>query len=116
MNEKEQAAFKTGDCEELLSLMDDAITFFLNGRKVPSKDIFLNFCQKIPRPFAEPTTSDTKIHPLTENSGYVVKTMEFQVEGKVDKKEVVTKIWKKDEGGWKMVHLHSTGIDVAKIN
>lgn len=111
MNEKEQKAFINGDCEELLNLMDDNITFFINGNKAPSKDFIMNMCQKMPRPFNQNGEHDTKFYVLTEDSGFVVKTINFDKDEGNLKNEVVTKIWKKTKDGWKMTHLHSTALN-----
>ena len=113
MNDKEQDAFINGNCEELMTLMDENITFIINGRKAPSKGFILNMCQKMPRPFGKPALSNTKIYVLTKDSGYVVRMMELaKDDGTIYKKEVITKIWKKTKDGWKMTHLHSTVKDV----
>ena len=108
MTEMEQQAFITGDCEKVISLMDDNITFFANGRKAPSKMMIQNFCENIPRPFEKPSSNNSEYYALTENSGYVIRIIEFSNDEVVYKKEIVTKIWKKDESGWKIKHLHST--------
>jgi SnoaL-like domain len=113
MNDKEQNAFINGSCDELMTLMDESITFIINGRKAPSKGFIKNMCQKMPRPFGKPALSNTKIYVLSKDSGYVVKMMELaKDDGVIYKKEVITKIWRKTIDGWKMAHLHSTVKDV----
>lgn len=101
-------AFRLGDCDTAVDFMDENITFYGNGRKVPSKEIIKKFCFSLTRPFEKPSSIDTQYYPLTENSAYVVRMMEFAKDDKVYKKEVVTKVWKKGHGGWKIMHLHST--------
>lgn len=113
INDKEQEAFINGNCEELMTLMDDDITFIINGKKAPSKGFIMNMCKKMPRPFGKPALSDTKIYALTKDSGYVIRMMELaKDDGIIYRKEVITKIWKKTKDGWKMTHLHSTVKDV----
>ncbi len=104
----EQEAFKNGDCNTVVSLMADDISFFANGRAVPSKAIVEKFCNSIPRPFQELTYENLDIVALNPNTGYVVRILEFDKDEQTKIKEIVTKIWNKTESGWKMVHLHST--------
>ena len=108
LTEAEIEAFKQGDCDTAVEYMDDNITFYGNGRKIPSKDIIKKFCFGLNRPFEKPESIDTQINPLTERSAYVVRVMEFKKADKIYKKEIVTKVWKKGKYGWKIMHLHST--------
>ena len=108
MTDIEINAMKSGDCQTLINLLTDDVTFYLNGRKAPSKEMIFGFCNNVPRPFEQPSNITTDYLPLSQNSAYVVRTMEFSKEEKVYKKEIVTKIWIRGEDGWKMAHLHST--------
>ena len=108
LSEIEINAFKNGDCETVINLFADDLTFFANGRKAPSKEMILNFCKRVPRPFEKPTLIETEYIPISVNSAYVIRIMEFSKETKVYKKEIVTKIWVKGINGWKITHLHST--------
>ncbi|WGK65422.1 nuclear transport factor 2 family protein [Croceiramulus getboli] len=112
----EQDAFKNGRCEEVLNLMSDDITFLANGRKVPSKMVVGKFCNSIPRPFKTATLDQLEIIPLSETSGYVIRTLEYPKDEETNTTEYVTKIWKKMDGEWKITHLHSTvkEVPVAK--
>lgn len=101
-------AFKTGDCDRAIAFMDNNITFYGNGRKAASKEKIKAFCFGLARPFEKPSSVNTTYFPLSENSAYVVRTMEFSKNDTVYKKEIVTKIWKKSNGEWKIIHLHST--------
>ena len=114
ITEIEIEAFKKGDCDKAIDFMDDDITFYGNGRKAPSKEMIKNFCSRLTRPFEKPSSVDTKFYPLTEKSAYVVRTMEFAKNEKVYKKEIVTKVWKKGNNGWKIMHLHSTIKQIAE--
>ena len=108
LSEMEIDAFKKGDCETMANLLDDNISFYANGRKAPNKEMILGFCNRIPRPFEKPSYLTSEYIPISNNSAYVIRIMEFSKDGKVYKKEIVTKIWVKGIDGWKIVHLHST--------
>ncbi len=108
LNLREQQAFVDGHCDEVLDLLADDITFFMNGRKVPKAGVGM-FCQRIPRPFEKVGEEVTRIHAMAPGVGYVVKTMTFPGTTRV---EVVTKIWEKEAAGWKMRHFHSTVMDL----
>tara|TARA_R110002073_G_scaffold279026_1_gene442831 strand:+ start:70811 stop:71272 length:462 start_codon:yes stop_codon:yes gene_type:complete len=105
---KEQNAFKKGDCDQVLSLMENDITFLANGRKVPSKQIVGKFCNSIPRPFKTALIDKLDIYPLTNESGYTIRTLEYPNDEETKMQEYVTKIWRKANGKWKISHLHST--------
>ncbi len=100
-------AFKTGDCQTMGDLIDDNATFYLDGMKAP-KEMIIGFCKRIQRPFEAPSKVTSEFLPISNNSAYVVRIMEFSKDGKLYKKEIVTKIWVKGEDGWKIAHLHST--------
>ncbi|GAA0871981.1 hypothetical protein GCM10009117_11270 [Gangjinia marincola] len=104
----EQEAFKNGNCEKVLSLMSDDITFLANGKKVPSKKVVEKFCNSIPRPFKTATVDKLEIYPLNETTGYVIRTLEYPKNETIKMSEYVTKIWTKIDGEWKITHLHST--------
>ncbi|MEP2668687.1 MAG: nuclear transport factor 2 family protein [Cyclobacteriaceae bacterium] len=107
LSEIEIDAFKNGDCEIMLNLLDDNISFYANGKKA-SKEMVLGFCKGLPRPFEKPSHLDIEYIPISSNSAYVIRIMDFSKDGMVYKKEIVTKIWVKGIDGWKIVHLHST--------
>ena len=108
MNRLEQAAFVEGECEELLGLLADDISFYANGRKM-TKDAVGVFCERIPRPFPAPGEEQSRVQALSPEAGYVVKTLTFPGTSRV---EVVTKIWRKGSNGWKMRHFQSTVTDL----
>ncbi|MDP5082568.1 MAG: nuclear transport factor 2 family protein [Winogradskyella sp.] len=105
---QEQNAFKQGNCGKVLELMTDDITFLANGKKIPSKSIIGKFCNSISRPFEKPTIEKLEIYPLTKETGYTIKTLQYISDDKTQMQEHVTKIWKKTNGNWKIHHLHST--------
>ncbi len=104
----EQAAFETGDCETLISFFDDSVSFYANGNKAPSKEMIASFCKNIPRPFKNKSDKILlEVFPLSENTGYTVRTFWGKEEpSKIV--EVVTKIWKKTDSKWKIIHFQST--------
>ena len=104
----EQAAFKKGDCDQVLAMMSDDITFLANGRRVPSKQVVGKFCNSIPRPFKKATTNQLDIYALSATTGYVIRTLKYPKDETTMMLEYVTKIWKKTDGNWKITHLHST--------
>ena len=108
MNRLEQEAFVAGDCEEMLDLLADDISFYANGREMTKRDVGI-FCSRIPRPFPATGESRTRVLPISADAGYLIKTITFPDSPKV---EVVTKIWKKGADGWKMVHFQSTVTDL----
>jgi ketosteroid isomerase-like protein len=105
---QEQKAFKNGKCTEVLESMDDDISFLANGKKIPSKTVIEKFCNSIKRPFKTPTVEKLDIYPLSDTSGYTVKTLEYTNNDNTKTQEFVTKIWQKTDGKWKITHLHST--------
>ncbi|MEO6346610.1 MAG: nuclear transport factor 2 family protein [Aquaticitalea sp.] len=110
---KEQNAFKNGDCAQVLDLMESNITFLANGNIVPSQDMIEKFCKSIPRPFKEPLVDTMEIYPLTKDTGYVVRFLEYMKDDKTKMQEYVTKIWRKTDDKWLISHLHSTIKKVA---
>lgn len=105
---KEQNAFKKGDCDTVLSLMDDNITFLANGRRAPSKEMIGRFCNAANRPFKTPLFDTIDIYPLRNDTAYTIRKLEFLKDETTKVEEFVTKIWKKTDGNWKIVHLHAT--------
>ena len=108
MDRREQAAFIAGDCDAVLDLMSDDVSFYANGREM-TKEAVGAFCRRIPRPFPQAAESETVIRALAPDAGYVLRTLAFPGSSRV---EVVTKIWTKGPEGWKMEHFQSTVTDV----
>ena len=104
MNRLEQERFVSGDCDGLMQLLSEDISFYANGRKLPKAAVG-QMCARIPRPFPGTGEAATNIRMLSENAGYVVKFMSFPDSDGV---EVVTKVWEKVDEAWKMVHFQST--------
>lgn len=91
LSEIEIDAFRNGECETMLNLLDDDISFYTNGKKA-SKEMVLGFCKQIPRPFEKPSHLETEYIPISSNSAYVIRIMDFSKDGIVYKKEIVTKM------------------------
>ncbi len=111
---KEQEAFKNGDCDTVMSLMADNITFHANGRPAVPKSVVERFCYNIPRPFQKASKQNLSVYPLNKDVAYVVRTLEYDKNEEVKISETVTKIWNRIDGKWMMVHLQSTIIEVPK--
>ncbi len=106
----EQDAFKEGDCDKVESLMAEDITFYANSRKM-SREQVGRFCRSIKRPFGAGRDSieDTITpHRISETLGYTVRDFRWYDKNEKIVHEVVTKIWRKDADGWKMIHFQST--------
>ena len=112
---KEQEAFKKGHCNDVLEAMEDDISFIANGNRIPSKAVIEKFCNSIPRPFKKPTVSQLDVYPLTNTSGYTIKTLEYPLDENKKIQEYVTKIWRKTNDIWKISHLHSTVKEVPIV-
>ncbi len=104
VNEGEQRAFLEGECDALVEMLAEEVTFFINGRQMTREDVG-TFCRHIPRPFSRDGEVDTTIEAVGEDAGYVIKVTTFPGTPKV---KVVTKVWQRGEDGWKMVHFQST--------
>jgi hypothetical protein len=107
---EEQKAFSGGDCDKIESLMDKEITFYANGRRMTHEQVG-NFCRAIKRPFGSGRSPiEDKITPfrVSETLGYTVRDFRWENRDNEVVHEVVTKIWRKSEDGWKMIHFQST--------
>ena len=111
MNRLEQEAFVAGNCEELLDLLADDISFYANGREMTKEAVGI-FCRRISRPFPGTGEERTRVQAVSPDAGYVVKTMTFPGTSRI---EVVTKIWRKGADGWKMEHFQSTVTDLKPL-
>ena len=108
--QEEQKAFEEGDCQKVESMMVEEITFYANGRKM-SREQIGRFCRSIKRPFGAgraPIEDTITPYLVNENLGFTVRDFRWHDESELVVHEVVTKIWKKSEGRWKMIHFQST--------
>jgi len=107
---EEQKAFEEGDCDKVESLISEEVTFYANTRKM-SRERVGNFCRSIKRPFGagrSPVEDTITPYRISDKLGYTVRDFRWQDENNRVVHEVVTKIWRKGENGWKMIHFHST--------
>lgn len=110
---QEQKAFIEGDCDKVGSFYSDDATRYLRGRRISLQE-GLEFCRKLPRPFGQrygsPEINDT-FQVISDNVVYFVRTIDFQPSNDDPssfKREVVTKVWRKSNDAWKIVHFHSS--------
>lgn len=108
LNRLEQERFISGDCDGLIELLSEDISFYANGRKL-TRDGVGQLCARMPRPFSKTGEETTQIHMISADGGYVVKVMTFPGSDRI---EVVTKVWRRGASGWRMVHLQSTVTDL----
>jgi len=109
---EQQEAFKEGNCNKVESFMDEEITFYANNRRMNREQVG-NFCRSRKRPFGagRPPVEDTVTpYRVSETLGYTVRDFKWQDKSDRVIHEVVTKIWSKQESGWKMIHFQSTVI------
>jgi len=109
---EEQDAFKEGDCDKVESLIAKEVSFYANSRRM-SREQVVNFCWSIKRPFGAgraPISDTITPYRIGETHGYTVRDFKWHDENERVVHEVVTKIWSKDEDGWKMIHFQSTVI------
>lgn len=53
-----------------------------------------------------------EIYPLSDDSGYTVRTFEYPKDEKTKTLEYVSKIWRKTKEKWKISLLHSTAKEI----
>ncbi len=108
--EEEQEAFREGDCDRVLSLMAEDITFYTNSRKM-SREQIGKFCRLMKRPFGAgraPISDTITPYKVSETLGYTVRELRFHDKDERVVQETVTKIWSKGDDGWKMIHFQAT--------
>ena len=101
----EQRALLAGGCEAALAFFSEREPLFVsNGRTMATKAAVRSNCGSTP-PAGEGPRRDLQGHEvqvLSSASGYSVTTYR----AKNGRAQVVTKIWEKGNGGWKIVHTH----------
>jgi ketosteroid isomerase-like protein len=110
IQDERNQAFVEGNCERVVEVFDESVTFYTRGRLVPSLQAVLNFCRQVERPFSETPVRRTRINALSENAAYIIQNFEFSSDSadgeSVMMHEVITSIWSKGDAGWKIVHFH----------
>ena len=76
-----------------------------------SRDQVTNFCRSIPRPFGDgraPIEDTITPYVISDSAGYTVRDFRWTDASGEVQHEVVTKIWQKIGGTWRMVHFQAT--------
>lgn len=106
----EQEAFKKGDCDRVAAAIDVAATFYMNGRK-SNREQVVTFCRNIKRPFGagrSPIEDVLTPYKINDSLGYTVRDFRWENADNQIMHEVVTKIWRRTEGVWRVIHFQST--------
>jgi ketosteroid isomerase-like protein len=105
------------DCAKGLSYIADERPLFVSGgHVVETHEQLLKTCQNIvaPRTGARYVARSVTAHVLSRDAGYVVKDGEYIVKLRTGETRTehlaMTTIWSRQDGGWKMVHLHESAI------
>jgi ketosteroid isomerase-like protein len=114
------AAVDNLDCAKGLSYIGDERPLFVSGgHVVQTHEQLLKGCQDIvaPRTGARYVARSVTAHVLSRDAGYVVKDGEYVVRlrsGETRTEQLaMTTIWARQDGVWKMVHLHESAIAPA---
>jgi uncharacterized protein (TIGR02246 family) len=103
-------AFVSGDCDTVLSFFDGDGVFFIRGRQLPSRQAILHTCRAVPRPFPTAGVQQNEVHVLSPDTAYSVQAFSLPEA----RNEVVSKVWKRFDDGWRIVHLHVSITDVSE--
>jgi ketosteroid isomerase-like protein len=105
------------DCAKGMSyIADQPPVFFSNGHAVMTRSELLDLCQKMdaPRSGAEFDPDTVVAYVLGPDAAYVVHRGQYTVHLKNgatrDERLLMTTIWQRSDSGWRMVHLHESGI------
>jgi hypothetical protein len=105
------------DCAKGLSYIGDERPLFITGGHVVETHAqLLKVCQDLvaPRTGAQYIPRSVTAHVLSPNAGYVVRDGEYIVHMRSGETRTehlsMTTIWARQDGAWKMVHLHESAI------
>ncbi|MGH7669797.1 MAG: YybH family protein [Gemmatimonadaceae bacterium] len=105
------------DCTKGMSyIANQPPVFISNGHVVMSKPELLRACQQMvaPRTGAEFEPDSVTAYALGRTAAYVVHRGEYTIHfknGKTRREHLtMTTIWQRSDSGWRMVHLHESGI------
>lgn len=108
-------AVDSTNCDRGLSFIGDEQPLFVSsGRVVATHADLLRLCRAMvaPRAGASFAVSSVAAHALSPDAGYVVREGEYTVRMKDGTSRshhlVMTTIWSRQGGTWKMVHLHES--------
>ena len=103
------------DCVAAFDRIGDQRPIFVSGgRVVRTRDAFRSACDAIiaPRTGAIFVTDTVSAHVLSPDAAYVVREGAYTVNFKDGTSRrtylVMTSIWTRENGAWKMVHLHES--------
>ena len=106
----EQQAFEDGECDKLLTILDEDVTFYANGQRWSHAQVG-KFCRNIKRPFGAgraPIEDTVTPYLVTPEHGYTVRNFLWEDAQDNKMREVVTKVWRKQDGEWNILHFQST--------
>jgi ketosteroid isomerase-like protein len=105
------------DCAKgLRSIANQTPVFISNGHVVMTQPELLQMCQQMvaPRAGAEFAPDSVTAYALGRNAAYVVHSGEYTIHfrnGQTRREHLaMTTIWQRSDSGWRMVHLHESGI------
>lgn len=105
------------DCAKGLSYIGDERPLFISGgHVVETHEQLLKVCQDLvaPRTGARYVARSITAHVLSPSAGYVVRDGEYIVHMRSGETRTehlsMTTIWSRQDGAWKMVHLHESAI------
>lgn len=110
----EQETFRDKGCTAALAFFADwQPLFVLNGRTLPSRAALNAHCERMPAgPGPQPRRLEHhQVHVLAPVAGFSVSHYRLPsagYEGRESRAQVVTKLWVKSDGGWRIVHLHES--------
>lgn len=103
------------DCDRGMSYIGDERPLFVSGgRVIETHDQLLKVCRDLvaPRTGARMVVRSATAHVLSPDAGYVVHDGEYIVTLKSGETRTehlaMTTIWERQNGVWKMVHLHES--------
>lgn len=105
------------DCAKGLSyIANQPPVFISNGNVVMTQPQLLQLCEQMvaPRTGAEFAPDSVTAYALGRNAAYVVHSGEYTIHFKTGQTRrehlAMTTIWQRSDSGWRMVHLHESGI------
>ena len=105
------------DCAKGLSFIGDERPLFISGgHVVETHEQLLTVCRDLvaPRTGAQYVARSVTAHVLSSSAGYVVRDGEYIVHMRSGETRTehlsMTTIWSRQDGAWKMVHLHESAI------
>jgi ketosteroid isomerase-like protein len=115
MDTRMNAAVDALDCTTGLGYIGDRQPVFVsNAMVVRTKPGLMTACEGMvaPRTGATYVTDTLSVHPLSPEAAYLVRegnyTINFKDGRTVTQRLIMTTVWQRQDGEWKMVHLHES--------